>query len=143
MKILLATRGYLKLSLEAHQWLDKHGYKDNKIPIEEYYLVLSNPDKFDQIAYESDLKLFQNNIGCEYQTFFTEDFKFVYQDDHLPRTDPLLLQCFQELGNRFTRDYPDQKAKIIDIPDDVRYSLQTSDMGYEYIEEVHRTWYAE
>ena len=54
------------------------------------------------------------------------------------REDPLLIECIQILGENANGDYA--KLVIVDIPDDVEYTIEEYD-GLEWIAEVHRTWH--
>jgi hypothetical protein len=53
------------------------------------------------------------------------------------RTDPLLIQVVEELGVGANGNHA--CLKIIDIPDDIEYTIEEYD-GKEWIAEVHRTW---
>lgn len=62
---------------------------------------------------------------------------FSYYDLASDRSDPLLVQVVEELGqkaNGFASE-----LKVIDIPDNVEYTVQEYD-GIEWVAEVHRTW---
>jgi hypothetical protein len=53
------------------------------------------------------------------------------------RSDPLLVQVVEELGEEANGSYA--KLKIVEIPDDVEYTIDEYD-GVEHIAEKHRTW---
>lgn len=53
------------------------------------------------------------------------------------RTDPLLIQVVEELGEE--ADGSCAELKVIDIPDDVEYTIEEYD-GNEHIAEKHKTW---
>jgi hypothetical protein len=55
----------------------------------------------------------------------------------IPRHDPLLLECLAALGD--DANGGSAKLKVVDIPDDVEYTVEEYD-GIEHIAEVHRTW---
>ena len=52
------------------------------------------------------------------------------------RTDPDLIEILEELGQEGTYD----EHKIVEIPDDVEWEIHSSDEGYEWVAEKHRTW---
>jgi len=52
------------------------------------------------------------------------------------RTNPLLIEMVEVLGDKASKG----KLKIVEFPDDVEWTLEQSDMGYEWIAEKHRTW---
>lgn len=53
------------------------------------------------------------------------------------RDHPLVLRVIQELGK--AADGPHAKLKIVEIPDDVEYTISEYD-GVEHIAEVHQVW---
>lgn len=53
------------------------------------------------------------------------------------RTDPALIATVKELGDEANSQF--SRLKIIDIPDDVKWDIQSYD-GKEEIVERHRTW---
>lgn len=55
----------------------------------------------------------------------------------LDRTDPVLIQVIEELGE--SANGMCAKLKIIEIPDDIEWEVNEYD-GMESIEEVHRSW---
>lgn len=60
----------------------------------------------------------------------------LYSDDL--RSDPTIISLFEELGSeRSSGNY--SRLKLIEIPDDVEYSIEEYD-GKEWVAEVHRTW---
>jgi hypothetical protein len=54
------------------------------------------------------------------------------------RTDPLLIECIETLGEAAAGGNS-AHIKIVEIPDDVEWELQDYD-GTEWIAEKHRTW---
>ena len=60
-----------------------------------------------------------------------------YYDDNL-RSHPLLVQAVEELGDRANGPYA--KLVVIEIPDDVKFTLEEYD-GMESIHEEHREWH--
>jgi hypothetical protein len=55
----------------------------------------------------------------------------------LERNDPVLIQIVEELGDTANGKYAE--LKIVEIPDDVEWTIQEYD-GIEWVAEVHRTW---
>jgi len=53
------------------------------------------------------------------------------------RDDPVLIQVVEELGKTADGEYA--SLKVIEIPDDIEYSIKEYD-GLEHIAEFHRTW---
>ncbi len=53
------------------------------------------------------------------------------------RTDPLLLQVIEELGERANSRF--SKLEIVEIPDDVNWEIDDCD-GMETVHEEHRSW---
>lgn len=60
-----------------------------------------------------------------------------WDDDDIPRDDPILIKVIEELGNAANGNF--SKLKIIQIPADVEWTLEEYD-GKEWIAEVHRVW---
>ena len=53
------------------------------------------------------------------------------------RTDSLLVEVVEELGERASGEYA--KLKVVELPEDVQWSIREHD-GNEWIAENHRTW---
>jgi hypothetical protein len=53
------------------------------------------------------------------------------------RHDPILVEVVEELGEKASGQFAD--LEIIEIPDDVEYTIQEYD-GVEWVAEKHRTW---
>ena len=61
-----------------------------------------------------------------------------FSDHDIKRDDPILIQVIEELGVvRASGNHG--KLKIVEIPDDVQWTIEEYD-GYESVEEVHRSW---
>lgn len=58
-------------------------------------------------------------------------------DRDIPRDDQKLIQVVEELGELANSRFAE--LHIIEIPDDIRWSIEEYD-GYEHIVEEHRTW---
>ena len=65
----------------------------------------------------------------------TNKLHFSYYD--LERTDPILVQIVEELGEASYGVY--SELRIVEVPDDVSYLIEDYD-GNERIAESHRTW---
>lgn len=59
-----------------------------------------------------------------------------YQDKY--DRDPDLISTIEETNSQYGMDLP--TIKIIEIPDDVKWEINTSEYGRESIHEVHRVW---
>jgi hypothetical protein len=59
-----------------------------------------------------------------------------YEADAM-RTDSLLVEVVEELGERASGEYA--RLKVVKIPEDVKWSISQRD-GNEWIVEDHRTW---
>ena len=64
-----------------------------------------------------------------------ESDSFYWMDDK--RTDSLLVEVVEELGERASGEYA--KLKVVELPEDVQWSIRERD-GNEWIAENHRTW---
>ena len=54
------------------------------------------------------------------------------------RTDPLVIQVVEELGDKASHGLSD--IKVVEIPDDIEWEIAVYD-GLEHIDEVHNSWY--
>jgi len=66
-----------------------------------------------------------------------DNFRLYHND--IERTDPILIQVIEELGEEESSSRY-SKLKIVEIPDDVEWEIQDYD-GSEWIAEKHRTWH--
>jgi len=55
----------------------------------------------------------------------------------LPRNDPRLVACVEQLGEKANGKYA--SLKVVEIPDDIKYTIADYD-GIEHVAEVHGTW---
>ena len=53
------------------------------------------------------------------------------------RADPKLIECVEKLGEEADGTFAE--LKVVDIPDDVEYTIEEYD-GLEWVAEKHRTW---
>lgn len=78
---------------------------------------------------------YSTEFRCEYLNRTGVDID-LYSDDL--RSDAMVISLFEEFGSeRSSGGY--SRLKLIEIPDDVEYTVQQYD-GIEWIAEVHRTW---
>lgn len=68
--------------------------------------------------------------------YLLEDGEYFHGDD-LERDDPTLIQVVEELGNDAAGKHA--KLKIVDIPDDVAWEIDSYD-GNESVRELSRAW---
>jgi hypothetical protein len=71
---------------------------------------------------------------CAYNEEYT---KQVFYDCYIKRDDPVLIQVVEHLRDK-ANGYA-AKLKIVEIPDDIEYTIEEYD-GVEHIAEKHRTW---
>lgn len=58
---------------------------------------------------------------------------------HVDRTNKYLIQTIEDLKEETNAN--GCEPKVVEIPNDVDWILQSTEMGTEYIAEKHRTWY--
>jgi len=86
-----------------------------------------------------DLKTLENSQPIFFHVYTTPE----PNDDtyiscrSIPRSDPLLIQVIEELGEKANSKFAE--LKIVEIPDDVKWTIEEYD-GKEWIAEEHRTW---
>jgi len=68
---------------------------------------------------------------------FAKSNALYFNDRHIERTDPLLIQVIKELGKR--ANGVAAKLKIVNVPDNVKWTIEEYD-GSEWVAEEHRTW---
>jgi hypothetical protein len=61
----------------------------------------------------------------------------IFRPYEIERTDPVLIQVVEELGDKAVKY--GAKLKVVEIPDDVNWELN-QDYGRERISEIGRTW---
>ena len=93
----------------------RHGFTEYyKIPVEEYRkLVNQNPNA---------RALFE---------------PLEFYDRRISRTDPVLIQVVEELGDAANGDHA--RLKVVEVPDDVQWQIEEYN-GSEWVAEKHRTW---
>lgn len=55
----------------------------------------------------------------------------------LPRYDPKLVECVEQLGDAANGRHA--SLRVVEIPDDIEYQIEEYD-GIEWVAESHRTW---
>lgn len=97
-----------------------------------------------QIAIErlTALGLYCQKHNLPFVSAFNTDYDYdpdkFCPDFCLSRTDPLLIQTVQELGDKANNKF--SKLKIVEIPDDVDWYINESEEGLESVHEKHRVW---
>jgi hypothetical protein len=130
------THGCFDLSYEAVMlYAELSGFKL-------YAYIHDNKDFHKVVPYE------YNNIGFNYDPIYNKklaneqnelgDYKYRFNISYIKRDDPILIQVVEKLGDKANTPY--SKLKIVEIPDDVEWQIQSLD-GNEWIAEKHRTWY--
>lgn len=89
-----------------------------------YYLV--EPEEFHKIKEE-----------CVQKGSYKESNALYFTHYDIERTDPILIQVVEELGEESWGRFAE--LKVIEIPDDLDYIIDEYD-GKEWISETHRTW---
>lgn len=115
------------------------------------YLELKGKECFvylNNVKLETDEKI-EKNKNRMFLEYYTKDFgEIVAYDENikefrfsiydLDREDKDLIRVIKELGVKADGTF--SKLKIIEIPEDIEYTIEEYD-GIESIEEVHRSWY--
>lgn len=87
----------------------------------------------------AELKGFENFRFEEGGTF--SNYYFIGEEgfyiSDIERTDPILIQVVEELGNDANTKHSD--LRIVKIPDDISWEISDYD-GIEKIQENHRSW---
>jgi len=65
------------------------------------------------------------------------DEDYYWSEGDLERTDPLLIQVVEELGEKADGSF--STLEVVEIPDDVKWKIAEYD-GWESVQEVHRSW---
>ena len=115
------------------------------------YLELKGKECFvylNNVKLETDEKI-ENNKNRMFLEYYTKDFgeivaytgnikEFRFSVYDLDREDKDLIRVIKELGTKADGTF--SKLKIIEIPEDIEYTIEEYD-GLESIEERHRSWY--
>lgn len=132
--------GGFSLSPKALLWLYDKGMTCIACDVETYY------GKNHAIRVKEDLQKWREHLSGNkelndwyHMTVFSPDEKFTLNPYGVPhRSDPLLIECIETLGSKEASG-PCAKLKIVEIPDDIEYTIEEYD-GIEHIAETHRTW---
>ena len=114
------------------------------------YLELKGKECFvylNNVKLETDEKI-ENNKNRMFLEYYTKDFgeivaytgnikEFRFSVYDLDREDKDLIRVIKELGTKADGTF--SKLKIIEIPEDIEYTIEEYD-GLESIEERHRSW---
>lgn len=78
------------------------------------------------------------SLEFEHPTIFTSQVSFLmfnhFYSDMINRDDPTLIEVIEEFNDN-------DKLKIFDIPDNIKWYIYESECGCESIHEEHRTWF--
>ena len=132
------------------------GFSLSKIAIQEYLKLKGEQAYFydinfrgKEVYYKKSLK--DTNSDIFFMTF-TKDFgteingndiseedyeKYRFSSKDIKRIDKDLIKVIEELGEKANTQV--STLKIVDIPDDVKWTIEEYD-GNEWIAEEHRTW---
>ena len=64
-----------------------------------------------------------------------DEYGFNFHDD---RSNEELIKCVEALGNNASGR--GANLKVVEIPNNIEWYIDTTDMGYESIHEEHRVW---
>jgi hypothetical protein len=123
-------------------WLQRRGheyelYHNKRINVGKYEKIRINHTSEVEDEYAKFIFLSNDEqLGQEYR----KDYGIwqLYPNETITRDDPVLIELFLELGEKFTKHYEDYK--IVEIPEDVDWIVCSSDTGHEWVEEVTRKW---
>jgi len=97
--------------------------------------TIENPDELNEILnHNKSWRSMTDEQRDEYNNKFRE---IHINNRPSDRTDPLLIQVVEELGEKADGDCAE--LKIIEIPDFIEYYIREYD-GNESVEEKHRSW---
>lgn len=100
-------------------------YQKEGMSFIDYYTIPI--EEFEKLEKECETVQEKNELYEKYNLYLT----------HEHRTDPVLIEVVQQLGDKANGFY--SKLKIVEIPDDVKWEIHDYD-GIESIHEVHRVW---
>ena len=140
MKIVInRCYGGFGLSDFAYEELIKLG-----IPVKKYIqqergengLYKDEPENSGEIIFDRTLSKGEGIFNDEKAIEFMGRYWETWIDGN--RNHPLLIKVVEKLGEKASGRCA--KLKIIEIPDDVKYTIEEYD-GMEHVAEQHRTWY--
>lgn len=99
------------------------------------YTAKLTDEGYEPVSDDFILEYFTRPIDEINKELRTTDFFFV---ENIPRHDPILIQVIEELGEEAASESCEHK--IIEIPDDIEYTINEGDDGREWVAEKHRTW---
>lgn len=128
-----AARKYLELQGEKAFFYrqTKHKYKDGE-------------DEYRKVTGDSETALWTTTSTKDLgdvvsgEVLWGDGYKEHYfYDNNIKRSDPLLVRCVEELGEKANGDCA--KLRVVEIPDGTSWEIDEYD-GNEHIAETHRTW---
>jgi hypothetical protein len=125
-----AQMRYLELIGKKCYFYERTKWKHENDGVEEYTRISPKKAEDSFIAYT-----ITEDLGKKINDLPKDD-RFWY-DGNLERTDPVLIQVVEEMGEKADDQFA--KLEIVEIPDDVEWQIDEYD-GYESVHEVHRSW---
>jgi hypothetical protein len=140
MRKILIYSGYGGFSLTPQvfeMWLQRSGheyelYHNKRIGVGEYEKIRINHTSEVENEYAKFIFLSNDEqLGQKYR----KDYGIwqLYPNETITRDDPILIELFLELGEKFNKYYEDYK--IVEIPEDVNWVVCSEDTGREWVEE--------
>lgn len=123
----------LKKLAKLQQGIDLYFYKQTKYDFNDGINEYTKINENDKESFTHPMTKNLGNVVNE----LPEDFYFSRWDLERDRSNSLLIQVVEELGDEANGDYA--KLKIVEIPDGTEYEIDEYD-GMESIEEKHRSW---
>jgi hypothetical protein len=135
--------GGFSLSPEATLECYRLGMTDIATPVDEYFRGDRDPN--DRLGRNTALNEWRqylaggssNRTGKMFLTVFSPDEKFVLSNRPSNRSDAVLVQVVESMGEKADGACAD--LRVVEIPDGIEYEIDEYD-GLESIHETHRSW---
>lgn len=99
-------------------------------------MELNSPYIRSMEAERRDPEIFPDYVYENSRAYYYSDSTY----EHDTRTNSLLLQVLEELGEAAFGGEGHDKIKVVEIPDHIEWEINEADDGYEWVAEKHRTW---